>query len=85
MLEILPVGKKPMDDKHHLHHKKINSLIRHYSDDKWVFTLDMSQTFLDPKGNLRMELMQYSWHPNKQGYQAWAEAMAPSLKELIKE
>lgn len=85
MLEILPVGTEPMNDKHHLHHKKINDLIRPYGDDTWVYLLDISQTFLDTKGNLRMELMQDSWHPNKQGYQAWAEAMAPTLKKLVNE
>ena len=85
MLEILPVGKEPMKDKHNLHHQKINDIIRPYADGKWIHRLDISKTFLDDKGNLRMELMQDSWHPNKKGYEAWGAAMAPTLKKLLGE
>ena len=46
--------------------------------------LDIGDKFLEPDGTLPKEIMPDSLHPNAKGYEIWAEAMQPTLEELMK-
>jgi lysophospholipase L1-like esterase len=46
--------------------------------------LDIGPKFLEADGTLPKDVMPDALHPNEKGYQIWAEAMAPTLAELLK-
>jgi beta-glucosidase len=63
----------------------INALIRTYADNQQIFFLDLSPLFLDNQGRLSQHLMPDYLHPNKLGYQVWADGMEDMLKRLLGE
>lgn len=62
----------------------INARIAGFAEDERVTFLDLADVFLDDAGNLPKELMPDLLHPNAEGYRLWAEAMEPSIAELLK-
>jgi beta-glucosidase len=60
----------------------INNLARTYADNQQIFFLDLSPLFLDKQGRLAQHLMPDYLHPNKLGYQVWADGMEDMLKRL---
>jgi len=63
----------------------INALIRTYADNQQIFFLDLSPLFLDNQGRVSQHLMPDYLHPNKLGYQVWADGMEDMLKRLLSE
>jgi sialate O-acetylesterase len=67
----------------------VNRQIEKLADNKRVFWLDLSKTFLEPDGTLSKRLFKdekpYPIHLTDEGYEAWSRAMQPKVKELIKE
>ena len=51
---------------------------------KTVKYLDIGDKFLDAEKNLPKDIMPDSLHPNAKGYQIWAEAILPTVKEMMK-
>ncbi|MBN2270688.1 MAG: hypothetical protein JXN61_08745 [Sedimentisphaerales bacterium] len=47
--------------------------------------LDIGPKFLEPDQSLSKEIMPDYLHPNAKGYEIWAEAVEPKLKELMGE
>ena len=64
---------------------EINHLISRFADDRTVFYININDAFLDGQGNLSREIMPDLLHPNTRGYELWAEAMEPKIKELMGE
>src|SRR5690606_35421903 len=64
---------------------EVNSIIDTYADNKHIHFLDINHVFLDDNGNLPRDIMPDLLHPNEKGYELWAEAMEPKLKELLRE
>jgi len=62
----------------------INTLIAKLDDAKMVKFLDIGPKFLDFDGTLPRSIMPDLLHPNAKGYQIWADAMEPTLDELLK-
>lgn len=83
LLAIFPRGAKP-DDKLRKINDGINELIAKMADDEKVFYLDIADSFLDDDGTLPKSIMPDLLHPNKKGYQIWAEAMEPMIAKLMK-
>ena len=84
LLGIFPRGEKP-DDKNRPRIKAINEQLAKLDDGGMtVKYLDIGQKFLTDDGTLTKEVMPDALHPNEKGYQIWAEAMDPTLKELMK-
>jgi lysophospholipase L1-like esterase len=82
LLGIFPRSPKPTDavrDKI----KQTNERIAKLDDGKQVFYLDIGAKFLDKDGNLQKDIMPDFLHLSKQGYQIWADAITPKLKELL--
>jgi lysophospholipase L1-like esterase len=83
LLAILPRGeaiKRQRNDE-------VNRQIEKLADQKQVFWLDLSKHFLETDGTLSTRLFQdekpYPIHLDAAGYEAWAKAMQPKIKELI--
>ena len=52
--------------------------------DRQIRFLDLGEKFLTPDGTLSRDLFPDLLHPNARGYQIWAEAMEPTLAEMLK-
>lgn len=84
LLGVFPRDAKPETDKR----KKIiaiNKIIAKLDDGgKKVKYLDIGAKFLDAEGNLPKELMPDFLHLSSKGYDIWAEAITPTLQDLLK-
>lgn len=84
LLAIFPRGAKADDPKRKLN-DQINAILKTYDNGNLVHYLDIAPSFLDDDGNLPKSVMPDRLHPRAAGYQLWAEAMEPKLKELLAE
>ena len=64
---------------------KASKLASKIADGKHIFYLDINDAFLNEKDQLTQEVMPDLLHPNKEGYRIWAEAMEPTIQELMGE
>ena len=83
VLGVFPRGETPSDSLRKLN-DKTNQLIAPLADNKQVFFLDISKSFLDSNGNLPADIMPDRLHPNRKGYELWAQAIDGKLGELLK-
>lgn len=63
---------------------EINTAIAKLADGKMIKYLDIGPKFLQPDGTLPKDVMPDLLHPNANGYQIWADAMEPTLAEMMK-
>jgi len=83
LLAIFPRGEKPNPGREK--NDKVNTMIAKLDDGgKTVKYLDIGPKFLEPDGTLPKEIMPDALHPNEKGYEIWAEAMGPTLEEMMK-
>ena len=61
----------------------INQGLAELADDEWVFYRDIGFQFLSPDGTLSEDVMPDALHPSAEGYRIWAEAMMPTVRELL--
>ena len=85
LLAIFPRGeaiKRQRNDE-------VNRQIKKLADNQKIFWLDLSPHFLDSDGTLSTPLFKeekpFPIHLTTEGYEAWAKAMQPKVKELTKE
>ncbi len=65
--------------------KHINEIISQLDDGgKTVKYLDIGDKFLEADGTLPKNIMPDSLHPNAKGYEIWAEAILPSVQDMMK-
>lgn len=84
LLGIFPRGMKATDGSR-ARIKHINSEIAKLDDGgKTIKYLDIGDKFLEANGTLPKSIMPDSLHPNAKGYEIWAEAIEPSVKEMMK-
>ena len=62
---------------------EINKIICKLGDDKNIFYCDITDKFVDKKGNLPRTLMPDVLHPNDAGYEIWAQAMMPYVEKFV--
>jgi lysophospholipase L1-like esterase len=79
---VFPRGEKA-DDPARAKIKAINSIISKLGDDKKVVYIDFGDKFLAPDGTLTREIMADFLHPTAQGYQIWADAIAPIIEKYV--
>jgi len=81
LLAILPRGDlKPELRQRHV---KANALIAGAIHDDAIHFLNMNSLFLDTDGTASKLLMPDGGHPNEKGYRLWAEAIEPTVAELL--
>ena len=57
-------------------------IVSKMADNKMIYYLDIGDAFLK-NGKVQRKYMPDFLHPNTQGYQVWAQAMEPTIKELM--
>jgi len=82
LLAIFPRGT--LDDPQRAQLALINTVIAKLDDGKMVKFLDIGAKFLEPDGTLPRDVMPDLLHPNEKGYQICAEAMEPTLAQMLK-
>ncbi len=84
LLAIFPRDEKP-DTTNRTRIKAINEELAKLDDGgKTVKYLDIGPRFLAEDGTLPIDVMKDHLHPTAKGYQIWADAMQPTLDELMK-
>ena len=84
LLAVFPRGATP-DDSMRKKCAEVNALLPALADGKRVHFLDINSAFLKPDGTLAKDIMPDLLHPNANGYERWAAAMEPKLRELLGE
>ena len=82
LLAIFPRGQKDEPVRDRL--RTINAAIAKLADGRQVTFLDINSKFLEPDGTLSTEVMTDLLHPNKKGYEIWADAIQARLAALLK-
>jgi lysophospholipase L1-like esterase len=82
LLAIFPRGK--VDDPQRAQVALVNTVIAKLDDGKRVRYLDIAPKFLEADGTLSENIMPDLLHLNERGYQIWADAMNPTLNEMLK-
>jgi lysophospholipase L1-like esterase len=82
LLAIFPRGT--LDDPQRAQVALINTVIARLDDGKMVRYLDIDPKFIEADGTLPRSIMPDLLHPNEHGYQIWADAMEPTLDEMLK-
>lgn len=81
LLGVFPRGQTPFDEKR-LNNIGVNQRIRRLADGERVHYLDIGHVFLESDGTLSKEIMPDYLHLSEKGYERWANAIEPALKEL---
>ena len=64
--------------------KEVNAGLAKLADNKQVFYMDIGDKFLAADGTIPLDVMGDGLHPTEKGYQIWADAILPRVKELMK-
>ena len=84
LLAVFPRGMEP-DHAFRAQIKTVNESIAKLDDGgRHIKYLDIGDKFLAPDGTLTKEVMPDALHPNEKGYQIWADAIQPTLDEMMK-
>lgn len=83
LLGIFPRGEKPNPQREKI--AEINGIISKLNGTHNVTFLDIGPKFLTPEGMITKDIMPDFLHPNEIGYRIWAEAMEPTVKQLLGE
>ena len=83
LLGIFPRGATK-DDAMRKQNVATNNIISGFAYGKRVSYMDIGNTFLQPDGTLPKEIMPDLLHLNAKGYQMWADAIEPTVNELMK-
>jgi lysophospholipase L1-like esterase len=81
LLAIFPRGNGA-SDSNRVKNEVANKIIAKLDDGKHVFFKNINDKFLDPDGKL-IGFRPDNLHPNSVGYEAWAAAVAPTLKSWL--
>jgi beta-glucosidase len=81
LLAIFPRGAGPTDPLR-VKNEEANKIIAKLDDGKHVFFRNINDKFLDAQGGL-VGFRNDNLHPNAEGYEIWASAVAPTLKKWI--
>jgi N-acetylglucosamine-6-sulfatase len=82
LLGIFPRGPAP-DAPYRERIKAINAALAKLDDRKSLFFMDIGEKFLAADGTIPAEIMYDGLHPAERGYEIWADAILPRVKELI--
>jgi lysophospholipase L1-like esterase len=81
LLGVFPRGEKPNATRDKL--AEVNEKIASLADGKRVTYLDIGKQFLNDDGTISKEIMPDFLHLSRKGYQIWADAIEPTLWEMV--
>jgi len=81
LLAIFPRGSGP-GDSNRKKNDEANAIIAKLHDGQHVFFMNINEKFMNPDGSL-IGFRGDNLHPNPEGYELWASAVAPTLKSWI--
>jgi lysophospholipase L1-like esterase len=81
LLAVFPRSQKPDSTRDRV--RAVNDQIKALDDGKSVKYLDISSTFLNPDSTISKEIMPDYLHLTPKGYRLWAEAIEPTLWEMM--
>jgi enterochelin esterase-like enzyme/lysophospholipase L1-like esterase len=85
LLDVFPRGANEEDELRQIN-TAINEIIKDYaSEEANIWFLSIGDKFLDEDGVLPKSIMPDLLHPNASGYEIWAKAMEPMIKQLMGE
>jgi beta-glucosidase len=64
---------------------QVNQALAKLDDGQHIFYLDLGSQLIEPDGTISKSIMPDALHPNAAGYQIWAKAMEPQLKNFLGE
>ena len=82
LLAVFPRGEKGTPIRDQL--TEINTALAKLDDGRMMKFLDIGAKFLGLDGTLSRDIMPDLLHPNEKGYQIWADAIEPTLSQLMK-
>lgn len=82
LLAIFPRGGNP-NDANRVKNEQANEIIARLHDGEHVFFKNINDKFTKPDGSL-IGFRPDNLHPNTEGYEIWASAVADTLKEWVK-
>ena len=82
LLAIFPRGAGP-SDPNRIKNEEANKIIAKLHDGKHVFFMNINDKFLKADGGL-IGFRGDNLHPNAEGYEIWASAVAPTLKSWVR-
>lgn len=78
---VFPRGASPLDEAR-LNNIAINQYIRRFADGQRVHYFEIGEQFLEDDGSITRDIMPDLLHLSTAGYERWAKALEPKLKEL---
>ena len=81
-MAIFPRGTGPTDGNRRKM-EAVNKIIARLDDQKHVFFMNINDKFLDANGGLIGFRPSDHLHPVPEGYEIWAAAVAPTLKNWV--
>jgi lysophospholipase L1-like esterase len=81
LLGIFPRSEKP--DATRAKNDEVNKIIAKMDDNKTLKYLDIGDKFLTADKTLSKDIMPDFLHPNAKGYDIWAQAIEPTVKQLL--
>jgi lysophospholipase L1-like esterase len=83
LLGVFPRGEKPNPGREKLN--AVNAKIARLDDGTHVKFLDIGKSFLNEEGTISREIMPDFLHLSTKGYRIWADAMEPTLWQMLDE
>jgi lysophospholipase L1-like esterase len=81
VLGIFPRGKTFSAQRGKL--LQVNQALEKLADNKMVSYMDIGSQLIEADGSISTEMMRDALHPGEKGYEIWAAAIEPKLKELL--
>jgi lysophospholipase L1-like esterase len=82
LLGVFPRGAQPTAPQREPI-KRINALISKLYDGTRVRYMDIGDKFLEPDGSISTAVMNDGLHPTLRGYEIWADAVMPTIHEML--
>ena len=84
LLAVFPRGERAANNAQRDKLIEVNRIISKLHNGESIHFLDIGDKFLQPDGSLTKEIMPDYLHLSAKGYQIWADAIMPLVKELTK-
>jgi len=62
---------------------QVNQALAKLDDGKMISYIDFGSQMIEPDGSISTQMMRDALHPGEAGYQIWADAIEPKMKEWV--